>query len=129
MVAKCSAIARSGQRCQSAALPDSRYCWVHDPAKVEQRREASRKGGRNRGNRARAQKNLPDAMNANEMAGWLSVAFKQVLTGKLEPKVGTALATIAKALLEVHETTELEARLRELEARAGVAPHATRRSA
>lgn len=100
MAVKCSAIARSGSRCNSPVLPDQAFCWVHSPDAAEARREASRKGGKNRSAQARAQKLLPDAMTTDELAGWLSVAFKQTLSGRLDPKVGSAVATLARALLE-----------------------------
>jgi hypothetical protein len=121
MAAKCQAIARSGSRCNSPVLPASQWCWVHDPAAADRRREASKKGGKARSAKARAAKQIPDAMDAETLAGWLSLLFTNVMAGRIEPKIGTACATIARILLEVRTTTELEQRLSELEARAGVA--------
>ncbi len=103
MAVKCSAIARSGSRCNSPVLPDQAFCWVHSPDAAEARREASRKGGKNRSAQARAQKLLPDAMTTDELTGWLSVAFKQTLSGRLEPKTATAVATLARAFLEAQQ--------------------------
>ena len=117
MVVKCSAIARSGSRCASPVLPGSSFCYVHDPAKAEARREAARRGGKARSNRARAAAQLPEALTPEALNGWLSVAFRRVLAGQMEPRVGTAVATIARAMLEVRATTELEQRLSELERR------------
>jgi hypothetical protein len=74
---------------------------MHSPEAAELRREASRKGGRNRSAKARAAAEIPDAMTPEQLGGWLSLAFKRVLTGQLEPRVGTALAAIAKTLLDV----------------------------
>jgi hypothetical protein len=73
---------------------------MHDPDSAELRREASRKGGRNRSAKARAAKQVPDVMTADELAGWLSLLFAKVMAGRTEPKVGTAAATIARTLLE-----------------------------
>jgi hypothetical protein len=42
------------------------------------------------------------------------------MAGRIEPKIGTAAASIARVLHEVRHTTELEVRLAELEQRAGV---------
>ncbi len=127
MAAKCSAIAKSGSRCNSAALPGSAYCFVHDPASAEARRAASVKGGKARSTQARAKAALPEAMDAAELGGWLSLLFRQVMTGRIEPRIGTAAATIARTLMEVRTVTELETRIAELEERAGVED--TRRSA
>ena len=120
MAAKCSAIARSGNRCSSSVLSGSAFCFVHDPSAAERRRAASVKGGRARSNAARARKQIPEAMSAQDLAGWLSVLFTGVLSGRIEPKIGTACATIARTLHEVRHTPELEARLGELEALAGL---------
>jgi hypothetical protein len=59
-------------------------------------------------------------MTAEEMAGWLSLVFKRVLTGQTQPKVGAACAQIARTILVVQETALLEDRLAELETRAGI---------
>jgi hypothetical protein len=121
MAAKCQAIARSGSRCNSPVLPASQWCWVHDPAAADRRREASKKGGKARATKARALAAIPDAMTSDELAGWLSLLFKNVVAGRVEPRIGTAAATIARVLMDVREATELEQRLAELESRAGLA--------
>lgn len=101
MAVKCSAITRGGSRCNSPVLPDQAFCWVHSPDAAEARREASRKGGHARSNKARAAKLVPEEMTPDELAGWLSWLFKRVLMGKMEPKLATAAATVARTLLEV----------------------------
>jgi hypothetical protein len=121
MATKCSAIAKSGSRCTTPVVAGSVFCWMHAPERAEGRREAARKGGKARANAERARKQIPDAMDAETLAGWLSLLFTNVMAGRIEPKIGTACATIARILLEVRTTTELEQRLSELEARAGVA--------
>lgn len=103
MVAKCSAIARSGSRCQSPAMAGQAFCLMHSPDHAEVRREAARKGGRNRSAKARAAASLPDPMTVDELTVWLSVAFKQTLSGRLEPKTATAVATLARAFLEAQQ--------------------------
>ncbi len=120
MAAKCSAIARSGSRCGSPALPDSAYCFVHSPDTAEARREAARKGGHARSNQARARAAIPEAMDAAELGGWLTTLFKGVITGRIEPKIGTAAATIARTMMEVRELVEIEARLVAIEDAAGI---------
>jgi hypothetical protein len=117
---QCAAITRGGCRCASAVLPESQYCWTHDPAAADRRREASRKGGKARANSERVKKLLPAAMAPEEIGGRLSQVYVDVIEGRVSPKIGTCAATIARALLEVREVGELERRLEELEARAGV---------
>ena len=76
MAARCQAIARSGRPCSSPPLAGSSWCWIHDPAATEARREASRKGGHARSNQQRAKKEVPEAMAADELGGYLSLLFK-----------------------------------------------------
>jgi len=120
MAAKCLAIAKSGSRCSRPALAGGVFCLMHSPDHAEMRREASRKGGRNRSAQARARAATPEAMAPDELAGWLSLIFKQVLVGKLEPRVGSAAAGIAKVMLQTRELVEVEERLLALEDAAGL---------
>ena len=39
-------------------------------------------------------------MSAEDLAGWLSLLFTQVMAGTVEAKIGTACAAIARTLLE-----------------------------
>jgi hypothetical protein len=114
MAVKCSAIARSGSRCSSPVLPDSAFCFVHAPEMADARREAARKGGRNRSAKARAAAQIPDGMSAADLAGWLSLLFRSTMAGKTEPKVATACAAIAGRLLEA-QTAAAQPSIAELE--------------
>ena len=109
------------QPVQPAGADRKTHCLMHDAASVEARREAARKGGRNRSAMARAKAAIPEALTAAELAGWLSALFTSTIAGKTEPRVATAAATVAKTLLEARSVGEFEQRLADLEARAGVA--------
>ena len=114
MPARCAAITRGGSQCSSPVLPDSRYCWTHDPAAAERRREASRKGGKARSNKARAAATLPAPMTPQDVHTWLGVIFLRVIEGETEPSVGTAAATIARAMLETAKVASFEDELAQL---------------
>jgi hypothetical protein len=119
MTVLCSAIAKSGSRCRRPALAGKQHCLMHDPESAELRREAGRKGGRNRSAKARAAKLIPDAMTAEDLAGWLSLAFTNVLSGRIEPKVATAAAAIAGRLLEA-QTAAAQPSIADLEEQVAV---------
>lgn len=118
MAAKCAAIAKSGSRCSRPALAGKQHCLMHDPDSTELRRQASVKGGYARSAKARALKQIPEAMTAEELAGWLSLVFKKVVAGSMEPKIGSAAAAIAKTIIDVQVVAdqpaiaELEEQLR-----------------
>ncbi len=44
-------------------------------------------------------------------------ALKAVHDGTMDPKIGTAMATISNALVRIHEVGELATRLEDVEAR------------
>jgi len=67
------------------------------------------------------------ALTPREIEGYISMALRAVLAGKIEPGVGNAVANLARAAVAVREATELEARLAELELRAGI-DHSRRRA-
>jgi hypothetical protein len=113
---KCSAIARSGSRCSSSVLPGSAFCFVHDPSAAEARREASVKGGLARSNKARAAKQMPEALTPAELQGYLAVTLRGVLGGRVQPAVGNCIAALARSIVTVREAVELEGRVVELEA-------------
>jgi hypothetical protein len=119
MDGKCSATNKSGAACSAAAWRDGLCRW-HHPDLEAKRAEGRRKGGKARATKARALAAIPDAMTSDELAGWLSLLFKHVVAGRVEPRVGTAAATIARVLMDVREATTLEQRLAELESRVGV---------
>jgi len=127
MVAKCSATNKGGGPCSAAAWRDGQCRWHHPDLEAE-RTEGRRRGGEHRSNRARAKKGMVDAaLTPREIEGYISMALRAVLAGKIEPGVGNAVANLARAAVAVREATELEARLAELEARAGV-DHSRRRT-
>jgi len=119
---RCRATTRLGAPC-AAQVVDGGYCAWHTqaPAWAEKRRRWSAAGGKARSNQARAAKHLGDeAMGAEELGASLAVVFRRVVAGSLEPKVGTAAATIAKVLLDLRAAGELEERLGRLEAAAAL---------
>jgi len=121
MAVKCSAIAKSGSRCDRPALAGGAFCLMHSPDHAEMRREASRKGGRARSNQARAAKAMPAALTGDELLALLSACLRRVEAGTLEAGPANAIAGLAKAITAIRESTDTEARLAELEARAGLA--------
>jgi len=112
---RCPAINRDGSPCGGTVLPGAAWCVFHDPARAEQRREGARRGGQAKSNAARARKALPaGALTAEEIRAHLGIVFIDVIEGKTEPNVGTAAATIARALLDVAKVAEVEHQVSQL---------------
>jgi hypothetical protein len=121
MAIQCIGTRKDGSPCKGTPLAGRDYCFAHDETLNERRRQGSIKGGANRSSRARARKQLADAvMTIGDLDGLLCRALVQVAAGKMEPSIGTAMATIAKTVTAIRSTGELERRLEELERAAGL---------
>ena len=120
MVARCPSVTREGKPCSATPRPGSAYCAWHDPELSKRRSEWSAKGGANRSNKARAAKALPtELMSTDEIAAWLTIQYRKLITGQIEPGIATASATVSKAIAEIQRGAQIEERLAELEALLG----------
>jgi len=63
---------------------------------------------------------LPDPLSPADLQSILGGVLRDVVEGRLEPGVATAAATVSRALVAIRQAVELEARLAELEIRAGI---------
>lgn len=118
---KCEGTNREGGPCSATPQTGKAWCVWHDPSLVDQRRQWNQDAGRAKSNRARAKKRLlTSGMTLDEVDGALGVAIRGVLTGNLSPGIGTAVATLAKAVVAVRTAHDLETRLEALERAAGI---------
>ena len=104
----CPATRKDGRPCTASSGP-SGYCIGHSPNAIEARRQ----GGRGRSRVARAGKLLPERLKP--VAESLETALKEVHDGRIDPRIATAMASLAGALGRVFQAGELEERLRQLE--------------
>jgi hypothetical protein len=119
----CIATRKNGEPCKGTPLAGRPYCFSHDPDLAERRAEGRAQGGYGKSTSARARKHLRSAsLEASDIHGLLSDALVKVSEGEMEPNVGTALASMAKALVSIHEATMLTERIEELERAAGITP-------
>ncbi len=120
MATGCRATNLAGRPCSATVWRDG-WCRWHSPELEHERREWSRAGGRGKSNRQRAKKGMADqALTPGEIEGYVAVAMKAVLSGRLEPGVGNAVANLARAAVAVREATMTEERLAALESAAGL---------
>ncbi len=61
-------------------------------------------------------------MTIDDLDALLCSALVKVAGGRIEPGVGSAMATIAKTVVAIRQASELERRLEELERAAGIGP-------
>lgn len=115
MDTKCRALNQDGSPCQAAHWRDN-FCRWHSPELAEQRRAWSAAGGKARSNKARAAKAIPAGLKSMaEVQAMLTITLGGVLSGRIEPGVGTAAANIARAIRDLAGAADLESRIAELE--------------
>ncbi len=114
-VAICKGQTKDGKPCSARPRPGTDLCPWHSPDLAEQRAEWSRRGGRNSSNKQRARKSLPaELMTIEELSAFLGTVFKGVISGKVEPGVATAAATVARTMGELAKVSTFESDLAEL---------------
>ena len=109
---RCPATRRDGSQCSAKATVEG-WCIGHAPGAEE----ARRRGGAATSRSNRAQKLLP--VRLRPIVLLLERAIFDVYQGTLDPRRGSALASLAGALVKVLSTGEIEERLRVLEKQVG----------
>ncbi len=101
--------------------PGTTWCRWHSPDRESERAEWRRKGGAARSNRARARKQLAgQVMSMSDMDAFLCASMVKVAAGRMEPGVGSAVATLARTVVAIRTAGEIERRLEHLEQVAGI---------
>ena len=113
MDARCKALNAAGTPCGAQARPDLQgYCPWHAPELEAERVTWRKRGGHARSNANRARKAMKSAADVTPV---LWTALNDLAAGTLEPARGTAMAAVARALVALHEATEMEERISALE--------------
>ena len=111
MVARCSAITPSGERCRGVPVRGSDLCAAHHPQTQARRRAGARRGGRSRG-----------VTEIAEVKSRLQELAESVLNGSLDRADAAVVSQVWNIYLravateiKVRELDELEGRLAALE--------------
>jgi hypothetical protein len=114
---RCISLKEGGKPCRAPAITLEGYCFMHDPGLVARRNEARRKGGKNSAKIIRLRGLIPPRLVV--VYDKLENALGEVHEGKLNPQQASAMASIARAMVAVLTSGELEERVRNLEDKAG----------
>jgi hypothetical protein len=112
----CKAKKQNGTDCQAVPLPGSKYCFFHDPAKAEKRREAQSLGGRHNHMRT-LDTDAPDMKieTCHDTIPLLSETINQVRKGQIDPRVANAIGYLANVVIKAVEQSDIEKRIEEIE--------------
>lgn len=108
----CQATKKDGSRCNGRALSGSGRCWAHDESLREVRDAGRRQGGHGRASHVRAAKRMSPDLTS--LLGTLHDTIEGVRSGDLSPAQGSAIGSLARAVVAVTESATLEVRLEEL---------------
>lgn len=104
---------RDREPCRAKPLPGRERCWSHAPELAEKRLAARQSGGLNSSGPARVRKLLPSRLAP--LIGCLENALGEVHDGTLAAPQAQAMASLARAIVALFTSGELEERLRTLE--------------
>jgi len=112
----CKAKKPDGSDCQSIALPESDFCFFHDPDKAEKRREAQSLGGRHNHMKT-LNPDAPDVKieNIQDTVPLLSETINQVRKGEIDPRIANSVGYLANVIIKAVEQSDIEKRLEEIE--------------
>src|SRR5271167_1616776 len=102
---QCRKKKQSGTRCRGRALTGEKYCLIHsEPSKAA---ELGRKGGRRRTvYNLDGLKDFPAPRTPVEAGDLMAQSMVDVRMGKMDPRIGTALAYMMVAYLKAMELSE-----------------------
>ena len=109
----CAGTTAAGTPCGGRALPRSEFCFAHAPELAAHRTEARERGGRNHSRTARARAAMPADLGG--VLQRLYAALDRLDRGQLEPRIASAMASLASAIVRTWEVGVLEARLARME--------------
>lgn len=112
----CHALTANGSACQASAIDGSDYCFFHDPAKADERREAQSTGGKQNKMKVLAD-DVPDiaVRDCRDVVALVSETINQVRKGQIDPRVANAVGYLANVLIKAVEQGDIEQRIKELE--------------
>jgi hypothetical protein len=113
----CSSTRADGSPCRARSLPGHAHCFAHDASQKAARDAGRLAGGKNKATNRRLDKLTPASLRP--VLTKLYAALDGLEDGSVEPRVGTAMASVASVIVRVHEAAEMEARVTALEARDG----------
>ncbi len=115
MAALCAAKNKDGSACKVRATRVD-MCVFHDPALEQTRRDGSRRGGKGKSKRARAERTVV-TYGAKDAQTILSTALRDVVARTLDVGTGVAIASMCRALVVIADEAETAAKIAELQAR------------
>jgi hypothetical protein len=112
----CAAVKRNAERCRTAALSGSDFCYFHDPAIAAERRDSQASGGSRHRIRT-LDSTAPDVQieRCADVVVLVTQTINQVRKGAIDPRIANAVGYLANVVIKAFEREDLETRIERLE--------------
>jgi len=118
---QCAATNKDGSACRATPRPGTTTCPWHDSTLAEDRKRWKVESGKAKSNKRRAAKQyVAGSLDPDQLQGIIGATIVGGLSERIPPNVGNAIAALARTSVTIREAVETEARLAELERRAGI---------
>jgi hypothetical protein len=111
----CGATARDGRPCHAPCLKGGSFCYMHEPTKASERKEASKRGGASTSSRRRLLLGRVDFGSLASIRGFREALTAAALTGQIAANRATVALAAARDAEGSLRGPALEARMQELE--------------
>ena len=115
---QCIATTKAGHPCRGFALQGKAFCFAHDPAIADKRKEACARGGRARHGRRLGTTNSGELVTISDLGDVVKLLERTINDAlSLENSLSRAntIARLASVLCGIYQVSELEARITVLE--------------
>jgi hypothetical protein len=113
---RCEEQTKRGTRCGAFALPGKRRCWLHDPDRQGEVREARSKGAVTRNKLVALEGRRRRLETPAELVRFLAGLAQDCIAGELTPDVVRATAYTVSIMRHVMEASDIARRVEQLEA-------------
>lgn len=111
---RCTGEKPNGLRCQAIANLKSGRCWAHTPRTTKNQKQAQSAARGRPAKLAKLQRLLPEDLR--EIFDTIMTSIREVYSGVLPPSRALAISSLAGAAIRIVEASDLDARVRFLEA-------------
>jgi len=101
------------QGCKAPRMKDSEFCYFHNPAIADQRRRSQSRGGR----RAKLAEGPMELKTLEDIAAILTKTINRLLLADISTNKARTIGYLSNILANVIEKSDIERRLRVLEAK------------
>jgi len=111
---QCEFIKSDGNRCKARPIKGSGFCFRHNPDMVEEKLNASQRGGLNRRLQGVYGQEIV-LKEAEDIKNFLGKVINAIWTGNAPTQLGSSVGFLARCWLDAHDAADTDKRINEIE--------------